>query len=399
MILRRKSVLMNKRKLDVMLFTLGNVTVQKETEIIFPNPSPDPVTANRSQELYDALREQIHIKAWACGRYGQHAYSPELGDQFGKELQDKMEAEPNLVYDYSIQMAGHPIIQHDRPYFIIVDYIPYFDLSILDRVAFPCIKKTYPRNQDFLYREATGIITYTPVQRYMLINWLDIDPCKVTSICSGVKRFVPEHHKKQLTKKILWVGADYERKGGDDVLRAYENLKKIDESYTLTMVGVDRELPSIPGVTVYPFLHGKDLDLLDSLYKEASVFVMPSYKENFGLVYLEAMAHKTPVVVTTRGGFAEVIRRTGAGEVVRPGDVAEICKAIEKIHRTDEFLSYSERAYYFAIHNATWDIATSRMVDAINRWLEGMAVPDDYIDYSMDERFQIYNGIVKTGIK
>lgn len=165
------------------------------------------------------------------------------------------------------------------------------------------------------------------------------------------------------------------------------------------MVGVDRELPSIPGVTVYPFLHGKDLDLLDSLYKEASVFVMPSYKENFGLVYLEAMAHKTPVVVTTRGGFAEVIRRTGAGEVVRPGDVAEICKAIEKIHRTDEFLSYSERAYYFAIHNATWDIATSRMVDAINRWLEGMAVPDDYIDYSMNERFQIYNGIVKTGIK
>lgn len=176
-------------------------------------------------------------------------------------------------------------------------------------------------------------------------------------------------------------------------------LHQRDPEYKLTMVGIDREFPQIPGVTVYPFLHGDDLSKLDELYRKASVFVMPSYKENLGLVYLEAMARKTPVVVTTRGGFAEVIRRTGAGEIVVPGNVEAICEAIEKIHRPEEFERYAERAYHFVANNATWDIVTKNIVDAINRWLSGAPVADDYIDYSMNEKYEKYKSVIKQGVR
>mgnify|MGYP000057511076 CR=1 FL=1 len=386
-------------KLRGMLFTLGNVTVRDDIKYSFPNPSPDPVVANRSQELYDALSRNLNIIAWACGRYGQHGYSPELGRKYAKRIETILKKESDLEYEYAIQMAGHPIIHHSKPYFIIVDYIPYFDLSILDKVHFPCIRKEYERDQDFLYQEATGIITYTPVQRYMLINWLNVDPCKVTSICAGINGLVPREYHKKNTKHLLWVGADYERKGGDDVIKAFKMLHQRDPEYKLTMVGIDREFPQIPGVTVYPFLHGDDLSKLDELYRKASVFVMPSYKENLGLVYLEAMARKTPVVVTTRGGFAEVIRRTGAGEIVVPGNVEAICEAIEKIHRPEEFERYAERAYHFVANNATWDIVTKNIVDAINRWLSGAPVADDYIDYSMNEKYEKYKSVIKQGVR
>lgn len=130
-------------KLRGMLFTLGNVTVRDDIKYSFPNPSPDPVVANRSQELYDALSRNLNIIAWACGRYGQHGYSPELGRKYAKRIETILKKESDLEYEYAIQMAGHPIIHHSKPYFIIVDYIPYFDLSILDKVHFPCIRKEY----------------------------------------------------------------------------------------------------------------------------------------------------------------------------------------------------------------------------------------------------------------
>lgn len=386
------------KQLNGMLYTLGNVNTNGSTKTIFPNPDAESITARRSQELYDAITKKLNIQAWACGRYGERQYSPELGKDYAKKLFEKVKSKTNFNFDYSIQMAGHPIINYPHPSFLIVDFIPFFDLSVMDTVHFPYVTKTYERDQDFLYYNATGIITYTPVQRYMLINWLKLDPCKVTSICSGVTGFVPQSHKKVYSKNILWVGADFDRKGGADVIEAYLQLKNIDPEYTLTLVGIDRDYSDIEGVNVYPFMTN-DFKQLNALYDEAGVLVMPSYKENLGLVYLEAMAHKTPVIVTTRGGFAEIIRRTGGGIIVKPGCVSELVDGIKNILNPSKFNSYAEQAYHFATHNATWDIAASRMVDAMDRWLTNRSVPDDYNDYSICEDYENYNSRITDGIR
>ena len=55
------------KKLRGMLFTLGNVKVNSNTKYSFPNPTPDPITNRRSQELYDALYQHLNLTAWACG--------------------------------------------------------------------------------------------------------------------------------------------------------------------------------------------------------------------------------------------------------------------------------------------------------------------------------------------
>lgn len=381
---------------NVFLYTLGNVKTTQDTLCTFPNPSPDPYTNRRSQELYDALSRKFHITGWACGRYGQHAYSPDAGEKFARELERKIKSEKRLSYDFSIQMAGHPIIKHTHPSFIIVDFIPYFDLSIMDKISFPYVMKTNPMDQDFLYHDATGIITYTPVQRYMLINWLNIDPCRVTSICSGVTGFVDKEWVKKRSKNILWVGSNLYGKGGADLINAYHILKESDDEYTLTMVGIDPKLVDDPDVTVYPFLHGSDLCILDNLYKDTGVFVMPSYKENLGLVYLEAMAHKVPVIVTSRGGMAEMIRRTNSGMVVSPGNIDAIVDGIREICEGQEYEKMSERAYSFAMENAQWDIVADRIFDAVTRWLNKLPVPDDYNKYFVSPSVECYKQQVDT---
>jgi glycosyltransferase involved in cell wall biosynthesis len=73
-----------------------------------------------------------------------------------------------------------------------------------------------------------------------------------------------------------------------------------------------------------------------ALYDMASVFVLPSLSENFGVVATEAMARGVPVVVTEGVQCGDLIRAAGAGAVV-VSDVDSLTQAME------EFLESSQR--------------------------------------------------------
>jgi glycosyltransferase involved in cell wall biosynthesis len=107
---------------------------------------------------------------------------------------------------------------------------------------------------------------------------------------------------------------------------------------------------------------------LARLYREASVLVMPSLYEGFGLPVLEAMAAGTPVVCSDAPAVAEV-----AGEaaiICRAGDSRELADGLIRV-LTDEELSQSlvhkglRRARQFS-----WDIF-AREIYALYRFLAG----------------------------
>jgi glycosyltransferase involved in cell wall biosynthesis len=64
------------------------------------------------------------------------------------------------------------------------------------------------------------------------------------------------------------------------------------------------------------------------LLKDIGVFALPSKKEPFGLVVLEAMAIRKPVVAFDTGGPQEIISNGVDGILVKPGDVAAFAEAI-----------------------------------------------------------------------
>jgi len=73
-----------------------------------------------------------------------------------------------------------------------------------------------------------------------------------------------------------------------------------------------------------------DQDQLADWFRAASLLVMPSYSESFGLVAIEAQAAGTPVLAAAVGGLPVAVRDTETGFLVRghnPADYARVLRA------------------------------------------------------------------------
>lgn len=66
-------------------------------------------------------------------------------------------------------------------------------------------------------------------------------------------------------------------------------------------------------------------------FKNADVFVFPSFNETFGLVNLEAMENKLPVISTNVGGIPDVVVNDVNGYVCKPKDVTDLANKIERL--------------------------------------------------------------------
>ncbi len=79
------------------------------------------------------------------------------------------------------------------------------------------------------------------------------------------------------------------------------------------------------------FLNRVSDDELMDLYARCMAFVLPSGKEGFGIVFLEAMYFGAPVIAAAEKGALDVVRHEETGLLVRFGDVPALCAAIERI--------------------------------------------------------------------
>jgi glycosyltransferase involved in cell wall biosynthesis len=123
---------------------------------------------------------------------------------------------------------------------------------------------------------------------------------------------------------VAVVGLISHRKGQDLAVRAFAELRRTRPDAVLAVIG-GGELPSgLPHEGVRLLGHREDVA---RLLPHASVVVVPSREEPFGLAAIEAMACEVPVVAFAVGGLAEVIGG-GAGIAVPPGDCAAMAAAV-----------------------------------------------------------------------
>lgn len=144
------------------------------------------------------------------------------------------------------------------------------------------------------------------------------------------------------TPSVLYIGRMEHRKGFDVLADAWPRVLDAFPKAVLHAVGEDLPGPrneasyfqwSVRGLTRKQQeqirYHGKvDNDYRNHLLSNASLVVVPSRYESFGLVILEAMARERPVIASAVGGMPEIIKDGVNGLLVQPEAAKELSQAI-----------------------------------------------------------------------
>ena len=167
----------------------------------------------------------------------------------------------------------------------------------------------------------------------LLVNGAGVDRERVIPIHVGLdldiwryepkKRDHPNHRVK-----ILFVGGEFFRKGGADLLEACSGrLSQLVELHVVTKTVID-DIPK--HVNVHSDLVSNDVRLT-LLYQQAEILVHPTRSDLSSWVVLEAMASGCAVITTRIGGIADLVEEDETGIFVPVGDCAALEDAIENL--------------------------------------------------------------------
>ena len=109
------------------------------------------------------------------------------------------------------------------------------------------------------------------------------------------------------------------------------------------------------------FVNAVKKEELIYLYKNADIFIMPSFKESFGLVYVEALSQGLPVIYTENEGFDKNFENGFIGYAVNPLSVNDIVKKSELLINNFELIQkncsqVSLKFSWKSISNIMYDI-------------------------------------------
>ncbi len=110
---------------------------------------------------------------------------------------------------------------------------------------------------------------------------------------------------------ILFVGKNFYSKGCREVLRAYELLRKKYDIELNIVCDVPENFKKIHDTVTFYEPKIKREDLINNFFKKADLFIFPSYMDTYGMVLLEAMATKTPIITTNIFASPEIIGNAG----------------------------------------------------------------------------------------
>lgn len=191
-----------------------------------------------------------------------------------------------------------------------------------------------------LFRRAAHLVAWTQWTKDSLVNEYGLPPEKVTVIPPGVNVgdwVRPPGSSAEgrspdagVPVKILFVGGDLARKGGDLLLEVFSGLQAgADPALELHLV-TKTPLASAPGVFVYPDLGPNDPRLI-RLYHQADLFALPTLGDCLPMVLSEAGAAGLPCVSTRLAGIPEIVLEGESGLLVPPRDGRALAGAIARL--------------------------------------------------------------------
>lgn len=229
----------------------------------------------------------------------------------------------------------------------------------------------YLRNYDKYTRDSYScmnlIFTQNEWTRKSIINRFGLPQEKVYNVRFGINVNSYCGEKDYNENLMLIVLREYNHyvKGLDLILDALPTIRKAYPNARLAVVG-NNIYEGRDGVDCYV---GSSREKTKELFRQATLYVMPSRNEPNGITYLEALANKTPFVALNRYAAPEF---SGNGtwsflcDTDTPQAVATVvCEALADKHRLYEM---GKRGQQFVMENYNWDNTVATMIKLMKEY-------------------------------
>lgn len=256
----------------------------------------------------------------------------------------QLETPPDLVFQI-FGMFSPFWERSDIPYALYLDYT--MALAVKNWSPWAPFKSSKERDawlecERKNYQKACHIFTMSKAVKSSLIEDYGIEAQKITPVGSVPNFEGSAADKKFGSQQILFNGSDFERKGGDLVLAAFEKVKEALPEAKLVVIG--KKINNL-GKRVENPGNVSSRSQMEKLFLESDLVVAPGYCDPFPTFIIEAMSYGVPCIVSNRDGMPEIVDGEVNGLVIDQLTPDVLAKSIiTLLNNPDRLASMSEAA-------------------------------------------------------
>ncbi|MCX6789761.1 MAG: glycosyltransferase family 4 protein [Candidatus Gribaldobacteria bacterium] len=307
-----------------LLNQLADFPAVKTVKIFNLKRLPNPLTAQKClKEIVQLLLQEkpdvLHLNSSMAGFLGSWA---------AKIYQKKTKANLKVVYTVHGWVFLEPGFGKSLIYFLVEKIsAKYKDLFIVlsERdLQIGLRKKIAPKNK--FVKIYNGLNCQS-------INFLTKEQAR--------QQILPPADSETTKPVISTIANFYATKGLTYLLEAASILRQRDQNFFLVIIGDGPQRKKLEKLIVklnladYVFLAGR-IPQASKYLKAFDIFVLPSVKEGFPFVILEAMAAQRPIIATTVGAIPEIIENNQSGILVKPKSSTALASVIENLLNNSE---------------------------------------------------------------
>ncbi len=253
------------------------------------------------------------------------------------------------------------------PHFVYTDHTHLENLNYEGVGPADLYSKKWIDCEQSVYRNATRIFTRSSNVSESLVTQYGCEADRATCVYAGsnaeIPRELPADPNRYSRKNILFAGIDWHRKGGPTLLAAFDRVRKRHPDATLTIVGAAPDIGNMPRCKVVGRV---PLDEMPRHFAEASVFCLPTQLEPFGIVFVEAMWQRLPIVATRVGAVPDMVEDGVNGYLVPMGDASALADRLNRLlDDPDLCASFGAASHKLAQDRYDWPVVARRMKDEI----------------------------------
>jgi glycosyltransferase involved in cell wall biosynthesis len=218
------------------------------------------------------------------------------------------------------------------------------------------------------YAQLKHFFVISEYVRENLIDHYRIEAERITVVGTGRGKIEPFTGDKDYENgHILFVAKDrFEDKGGFLLLEGFNIAQRKKPSLKLVIVGKEQYrnlIGPVPNVSVTGFIPWEELQ---NLFNTAALFAMPALNEPWGLVYLEALACKTPILGLNRNSLPEITCKGQYGFLVDKPTPDSIADAIlQAFSNPDKLRAMGAAGQRFCLETFSWERVALKIASVI----------------------------------